>query len=49
MVWHVNNMLMPHKNREEVTKFIEYMKGIHGEEIPVARGKKQTYVGMDLD
>ena len=25
------------------------MKGIYGEEIPVARGKKHTYVGMYLD
>ena len=37
------------KNKEEVTKFIEYMKGIYGNEMPVARGKKHTYVGMDLD
>lgn len=25
------------------------MKGIYGETIPVARVKKHTYVGMDLD
>ena len=29
--------------------FIEYMKGIYGEKMPVARGKKHTYVGMDLN
>ena len=44
----VNNMLIPHKNKKEVTKFIEYMREIYGEEMPVARGKKHTYVGMDL-
>ena len=25
------------------------MKGIYGENMPVVRGKKLTYVGMDLD
>ena len=49
VVWHVDDMKVSHKNKEEVTKFIEYMKGIYGEEILVARGKKHTYVGMDLE
>ena len=49
VVRHVDDMKVLHKNKEEVTKFIEYMKGIYGEETPVARGKKHTYVGMDLD
>ena len=25
------------------------MKGIYGKNMPVVRGKKHTYVGMDLD
>ena len=25
------------------------MKGVWGEKVPVVRGKKHTYVGMDLD
>ena len=49
MVWHVDDMKVSHKNKEEVTKFIEYMKGVYGEKIPVAIGKKHTYVGMDLE
>ena len=42
-------MQMSHKNKEEVTTFVEYMKGINGESIPVVRGKKHTYVRMELD
>ena len=30
VVWHVNNMKLPQKNKEEVTNFIEYTKGIYG-------------------
>ena len=30
VVWHVDNMKVLHKNKEEVTKFVEYMKGIYG-------------------
>ena len=49
VVWHVDDMEVLHKNKEEVTKFVEYMKGIYGENMPVVRGKKHIYVGMDLD
>ena len=49
VVWHINDMKVLHKNKEEVTKFVEYMKGIYGENMPVVRGKKHIYVGMDLD
>ena len=49
VVCHVDNMQVLHKNKEEVTKFVEYTKGIYGEEMPFERGKKHTYVGMDLD
>ena len=48
-MWHVKNMRVLHKNKEEVTKFIEYMKGIYEEKMPVARGKKHAYVKMDLE
>ena len=40
---------MSNKNKEEVKKFIEYTKGIYGQEMPVARVKKHTYVVIDLD
>ena len=49
VVGHVDDMKVSHKNREEVTKLTNYINGIYGEEIPVARGKKHTYVGMDLN
>ena len=42
MVWHVKDMKVSHKNKEEVTKFINYVKGIYGNNIPVVRGKKHT-------
>ena len=31
VVWHVDDMKVSQKNKEEVTKFIRYMKGIYGE------------------
>ena len=49
MVWHVDNMKVSHKNKEEMTRFIEFMKAIYGENMPVVRGKKHTNDGMDLD
>ena len=49
VVWHVDGMKVSHRNKEEVTKCFEYMKVIYGEKIPILRGKKHTYVGMDLD
>ena len=42
MVWPVDDMKLSHKNKEEVTNFIDYIKGIYGEEMPAARGKKHT-------
>ena len=41
-------MKVSHKNKEEVTKFVEYMKGIYGNNMPVVRGKNHTYFVMDL-
>ena len=49
VVWHVDNTKVSHKNKEEVKKFLEYMKGIYGVNMPVVRGKKHTYVRLDLD
>ena len=48
VVWHVNDMKVPHKNKEEVTNFVECMKGIYGKNVPVVRGKKHNYVVIDL-
>ena len=42
MVSHVKDMKVSHKKKEEVTKFINYVKGIYGNNIRVVRGKKHT-------
>ena len=42
-------MKVSHKKKEEVTKFVEYTKGVSEKNIPVVRGKNHTYVGIDLD
>ena len=42
MVWHVDNMKVLHKNKEEVTKSIECMNVIYGNNMPVVRVKKDT-------
>ena len=42
-------MKVSHKNKEEVTKFIDYMKVIYGNNMPVVREKKHTYAGMYID
>ena len=49
VVWHVNDMKVSHKNKEEVKKVVEYMKVIYGDNMPVVIGKKNTHTGMDLD
>ena len=49
MVWHIDDMKVLHKNKEEVKKSIESMKGIYGKTMPVVKGKKDTYIGMDID
>ena len=49
VVWHVGNMKVSHKNKEEVNFFAEYMKVSYSENTPVVRGKNYTYVGMDLN
>ena len=48
-VWHVDNTKVSHNIKEEATKFVECMKGIYGENMPVVRVKNHTYVGMEID
>ena len=48
MLWHVDDMKVSHKNEKEVTKFINYMKGIYGNNMPVVRGEYKNYVVVDL-
>ena len=48
VVWHVDNMKVLHKSKKEVTKSIDYIKVIYGDNMPVIRGKKHNYVGTDI-
>ena len=48
VVWHVDDMKVSHKNKEEMKKFVEYMKVIYGKKMPVVSGNKNNYVRMDL-
>jgi hypothetical protein len=46
--WHVDDLKISHKDAREVTKIENWLRGIYGE-ITVCRGKKHTYLGMQLD
>ena len=46
--WHVDNLKISHKDPREVTKVEEWLRGIYGN-VTVCRGKKHTYLGMQLD
>ena len=46
MIWHFTNMKV--SNKQNLTKFTNYMKGICGKNILVMKGKQTTYVRMNL-
>ena len=48
MVRHADDMKVSHKNEKEVTKFMDYMTVIYGDNITVAKVKRNTSVRMDL-
>ena len=45
---HVNDLKILHVDTYEVTKLIDWMKGIYGSQMRESRGKKKNYLGMDL-
>jgi hypothetical protein len=49
LTWHVDNIKMTHKDSNEVTKLIEWLKGIYGDNMHVSRGLVHEYLGMTLD
>jgi hypothetical protein len=49
LTWHVDNIKMSHKDPEEVTKVIDWLKDIYGNNMHVSRGLVYDYLGMTLD
>ena len=48
VTWHVDDLKISHEDPAEVTKFLDYLEKIYGP-MTVNRGRKHTYLGMDLD
>jgi hypothetical protein len=49
ITWHVDDLKLSHADENEVTKTIDWLKSIYGEDMRVSRCKKHGYLGMDLD
>jgi hypothetical protein len=49
LTWHVDDIKMSHKDSNEVTKVIQWLKGIYGDNMHVSRGLVHEYLGMTLD
>jgi hypothetical protein len=49
VTWHVDDLKLSHVDENEVTKTIDWLKSIYGEDMRVSRGKRHDYLGMDLD
>jgi hypothetical protein len=49
ITWHVDDIKMSHKDPKEVTKVIDWPKGIYGDNMHVSRGLVRDYLGMTLD
>jgi hypothetical protein len=49
ITWHVDDLKISHVNPDRGTDLLTYLEQIYGEEIPHTRGKKHTYLGMNLD
>ena len=48
LTWHVDDLKISHVDKMEVTRIIEWFKGIYGN-VRVSRGKVHDYLGMHLD
>jgi hypothetical protein len=48
VTWHVDDLKLSHVSSDEVTKTIEWLKSIYGQDMRVSRGRKHD-LGMDLD
>eukprot|EP00804_Cyclotella_cryptica_P008705 CCRYP_018534-RA/>CCRYP_018534-RA protein AED:0.44 eAED:0.44 QI:0/-1/0/1/-1/0/1/0/198 len=49
VVWHVDDLEVSHKDRNEITKLLIYLGKIYGPGITVTRGKTHDYLGNDFD
>jgi hypothetical protein len=49
LTWHVDDIKMSHADHKEVTKVIDWLKGIYGDNMHVSRGLVHDYLGMTLD
>jgi hypothetical protein len=49
LTWHVDDIKMSYKDPKEVTKTIEWLKGIYGDNMHVSRGLVHEYLGMTLE
>jgi hypothetical protein len=49
LTWHVDDIKMSHKDPKEVTKVIDWLKSIYGDNMHVSRGLVHDYLGMTLD
>jgi hypothetical protein len=49
LTWHVDDIKMSHNDSNEVTKVIEWLKGIYGDNMHVSRKLVHEYLGMTLD
>jgi hypothetical protein len=49
VTWHVDDLKLSHVNENEVTKTMNWLKSIYGEDMRVARGKQHDYIRTDLD
>ena len=47
-IWHVEDLKVSQKYPKQVTKFLEWLKGIY-RDILTTRGTKNYYLGMQLD
>jgi hypothetical protein len=45
----VEDLKLSHVDTKVVDDTITWLKSIYGEDVRVSRGKKQDYLGMDLD
>lgn len=48
LLWHMDDLQLFHRRKAVVIKIKHLLRSIY-EDIPVSRGKKNTYLGMELD
>jgi hypothetical protein len=49
VTWHIDDLKLSYVDENEVTKTIDRLKSIYGEDMRVSHGKRHDYLGMDLD